>query len=178
MHVDKDDIPEYLRRKTRSPWRMVAILGVGSAITWTLLMIFAEPIAIDVARLKNAVRIGGEPIFEEPQQIVMQQPQGQIYRQSESESRWEQTDPTQEEIAPERQTAFNDRNYAPKGAANVVKFKEVPVQKELEPARKASMVTIVGDSNAKADRCWIHREGSIEKRECKQQMDLYLRNKN
>lgn len=178
MHVDRDDIPEYLRRKKRNPWRMFSLLGIGSAITCTLLVLFAQPVVIDIVQLKNALRVGGQPVFAQSQQVVIQQPPGQIYQQLESATRWEQSGTTQKEMVSGRQTAFNDLNYTPKGAVNVITFEEIPIHKALESSRKASMVTIVGDSNAKRDFCWMHKEGSIEKRDCKQQVDLYLRNKN
>lgn len=53
MRAEKDDIPDYLRpSKKQGPWRMLAILGVGSAIFWGLVTVFAKPIVIDVAQLK------------------------------------------------------------------------------------------------------------------------------
>lgn len=182
MQADMDDLPDYLRNKKQSPWRLVAIIGIGSAITILGMVLFAQPIVIDIAKLKQAVRIGGKPIFEQTSQAIMQQPEVPIYQQlasiqPQSTTRRDQANPSQEQSTTERQTAFNDLNYTPKGAANVVTFKELPVQKELAPEKKASMVTIVGDSNAKRDSCWMHKNGSIAKRDCKQSVDLYLRNK-
>lgn len=178
MRAEQDDMPAYLRTKNTSPRRSLAIFGIGSVIACTLMVLFARPVVIDIVQLKNAVRIGGQPIFEQSLQVVTQEPQGKIYRQSESVPSWEQPETTQKEIVSERQTAFDELNYTPKGAVNVVKFKEAPVQMAPQPTPKASMVTIVGDSNAKRDYCWMHKEGSIKKRECKQQVDLSLRNKN
>jgi hypothetical protein len=182
MQADMDDMPDYLRAKKKSPWRMVAFLGIGSAITFSVMALFTQPIAIDIAKLKDAVRIGGKPIFEQTPQAIMQQPEVPINQQFEpvqekSISRRDQANPPQEQSTSDRQTVFNDRNYTPKGAANIVSFVEVPAQNEPEPAKTAGMVTIIEDSNAKKDYCWMHPNGSIEKRDCKRKMDLYLRNK-
>lgn len=64
MKSDWDDAPDYLRSKKKSaPWRMVAILGVGSAITWGVIAMFAKPIVIDVDQLKQAIRVDGKPLL-------------------------------------------------------------------------------------------------------------------
>lgn len=66
MNSDWDDAPDYIRNnKKQSPWRTVVILGAGSAITWGLIALFAKPIVIDVNQLKQAIRIGGQPVFSE-----------------------------------------------------------------------------------------------------------------
>lgn len=45
MKTDWDDAPGYLRSKKKpGPWRMVAILGLGSAITWGVIALFAKSI--------------------------------------------------------------------------------------------------------------------------------------
>lgn len=66
MKVDKEDLADYLRHpKKRGPWRGIAITGIGSAIFVALVAVFAKPIVIDVAQLKQAIRFGGEPIFSQ-----------------------------------------------------------------------------------------------------------------
>ena len=77
MKTDWDDAPEYLRSKKKpGPWRMVAILGVGSAITWGVIAMFAKPIVINVDQLKQAIHIDGKPLFS-------QQPAPQPYSEPE-----------------------------------------------------------------------------------------------
>lgn len=66
MRSDWDDEPDYLRSKKKpSPWRMVAILGVGSAITWGVIAVFAKPIVINVDQLKQAIHVDGKPLFSQ-----------------------------------------------------------------------------------------------------------------
>lgn len=77
MKSDWDDAPDYLRSKTKpSPWRMVTILGVGSAITWGVIALFAKPIVINVDQLKQAIHVDGKPLFS-------QQPAPQPYSEPE-----------------------------------------------------------------------------------------------
>lgn len=77
MKSSWDDAPEYLRRKKKpGPWRMVAILGVGSAITWGVIALFAKPIVINVDQLKQAIHVDGKPLFS-------QQPATQPYSEPE-----------------------------------------------------------------------------------------------
>lgn len=68
MKSDWDDAPDYLRSKKKpGPWRMVAILGVGSAITWGVIAMFAKPIVINVDQLKQAIHVDGKPLFSQKQ---------------------------------------------------------------------------------------------------------------
>ncbi|MFI8980460.1 hypothetical protein [Ectopseudomonas khazarica] len=134
MKSDWDDAPDYLHSKKKpGPWRMVAILGVGSAITWGVIALFAKPILIDVNQLKQAIHVDGKPLFS-------QQPAPQPY--SEPELSLSQsaipTDPPVQDVQPYQQTqadiewaekskamaierirnSFNDNNYTPKQPAN------------------------------------------------------------
>lgn len=67
MKTDRDDAPDYLRSKKKpGPWRVAAILSVGSAIAWTVITLFAKPIVIDVDQLKQAIHIDGKPLLGQP----------------------------------------------------------------------------------------------------------------
>ncbi|WP_405120777.1 hypothetical protein [Pseudomonas leptonychotis] len=136
MKTDRDDAPDYIRNnKKQSPWRTVIILGVGSAITWGLIALFAKPIVIDVNQLKQAIRVGGQPVFSEqpapeptqaysePAQpirlpsISLEPAQQQIVQQqSQVDIAWSEQ---QAALAVQRsQNSFNDNNYKPKQPAN------------------------------------------------------------
>ena len=68
MKSNRDDAPDYLRSKKKpGPWRMLAILGVGSAITWGVIAMFAKPIVINVDQLKQAIHVDGKPLFSQQQ---------------------------------------------------------------------------------------------------------------
>lgn len=74
MHVEDDDVPEYLRPKKQGPSRALAIVAIGSVITGVLMLIFAKPVVIDVAQLKKAIRFADQPVFDEPARVVEQAP--------------------------------------------------------------------------------------------------------
>lgn len=132
MKSDWDDAPDYIRNnKKPSPWRTVVILGVGSAITWGLIALFAKPIVIDVNQLKQAIRIGGQPVFSEqpaqtysePLQPIQEapapfEPAPQVAQPSPSQADIEWSE-QQAALAVQRsQNSFNDNNYTPKQPQN------------------------------------------------------------
>ena len=133
MRSDWDDAPEYLRsRKKQGPWRFLAVLGIGSALTAALVLTFGKPIVLDMDQIKRGIHIGGKPLFiEEPAQPM--QPISQPSIASYEAPAAEQLAPqrrqlTQEEIdwfnkrtaedMQPRQTLFNDDNYTPKQPAS------------------------------------------------------------
>lgn len=150
MKANKDDIPDYLRpRKKQGPWRTLAIMGVGSAIFWGLVTVFAKPIVIDVAQLKQAIRFGGEPIFSQ-QPAQPQQPPAEALQGNDQDwirsSQAQQTIQTNRELEEwsrqraqethERQTVFNDNNYAPKQPVNTYKAAPAPAVQQIASAER------------------------------------------
>lgn len=75
-----------------------------------------------------------------------------------------------------RQTVFNDQNFIPRGADNVVALR---VSSELSPrpeAPKKAKLTIVRQSPSMKERaCWPYRQGSIESRNCRASIGLKYR---
>lgn len=134
MRSNWDDTPEYLRnRKTPSPWRFLAILGIGSAIITALALSFGKPIVLDMNQIKQGIHVGGKPLFRpEPAQpmqpvtypsiasyeapTVEPAPAPQQRQLSQGEIEWfaeRSAAATQS-----RQTSFNDDNYTPKRPAS------------------------------------------------------------
>lgn len=137
MKSDWDDAPEYIRSKKKdSPWRFVAILGIGSVVLLGLAALFAEPIAQDINQIKSGTNVTGKTWFNqestEPTNFVSEPSLGQYGTQEPSaapEAKG-QRPLTQAEIewfeeasarAIERkQTSFSDENYTPRPAANTM----------------------------------------------------------
>ncbi|WFC62635.1 hypothetical protein EWH21_13210 [Pseudomonas sp. REST10] len=134
MKSDWDDAPDHLRSKKKpGPWRMVAILGVGSAITWGVIALFAKPIVINVDQLKQAIQVDGKPLFsQQPAPQPYSEPEEPIrlpsipvdppvqdvqpYQQTQADIEWAETSKA---MAIERiRNSFNDNNYTPKQPAN------------------------------------------------------------
>ncbi len=134
MRSDWDDAPEYLRnRKKPSPWRFLAILGVGSAVVSALAFTFGKPVVLDVNQIKQGIHVGGKPWFNQkpaqPFQPVSQSSVANYEAPAAEPTPAPQQRPlTQEEIdwfeertaeaVRSRQTSFNDNNYTPKQPAS------------------------------------------------------------
>lgn len=132
MRADMDDAPEHLRQsKTHDgPWRMLAILGTGSAITWTLIALFAKPIVIDVTQLRQGIRFADQPILDQPEepfgessppnlqplpQRTVREPTPAL---SQAEIEW--FDQNSEKTVERIQKSFNDKNYKPRTDINTM----------------------------------------------------------
>lgn len=134
MKTNRDDAPDYLRSKKKpGPWRMLAILGVGSAITWGVIALFAKPIVINIDQLKQAIHVDGKPLFSQqsatqlysepkqplslpsisldpPAQQVVYQPANKI--QPHTSIQWAKSEKAKANTSAKNE--FNDSNYIPK----------------------------------------------------------------
>ncbi|MDH1729862.1 hypothetical protein N5F00_10215 [Pseudomonas chengduensis] len=194
MKADMDDMPEYLKtRKQESPWRMVAVMAIGTGVVVGGLSLFGGGF-IDRAKTiasGDGLRDDIGLLQPQPKQQESARPQGAVARR-------ETYTPTQtfrtdepliierggvydpEPTQPERQTVFNDQNYRPQGAANVVSFNAPVITSETRQATapKQQEIVIVGQEQKPGD--WVctfmGNEGSLERRNCKSSMQLYKRN--
>lgn len=120
MKSNWEDAPDYLRSKKKpGPWRMVVILGVGSAITWGVIALFAKPIVIDVNQLMQAIHIGGKPLFSQQPAQAYSEPESSISLPQAFDPQPQVHAPTErgaDQVA--RQTSFSDSNYTPKQLTN------------------------------------------------------------
>ena len=137
MKSDWDDAPDHLRSKKKpGPWRIVAILGVGSAITWGVIAMFAKPIVINVDQLKQAIHVDGKPLFSqqpapqpysEPEPLpslseafepgaVQQNYQALAQPQLYASMEWAEEEKAR--AIASAQNVFNDNNYTPKQPAS------------------------------------------------------------
>ncbi|MBF7144767.1 MULTISPECIES: hypothetical protein [Pseudomonas] len=75
-----------------------------------------------------------------------------------------------------RQTVFNDQNFTPRGADNVVTFAKEPIPATESPPTKRVPVTIVAQPTSMKTRlCRPYAPGSIELRNCHAQVGLRFR---
>lgn len=132
MRSDWDDAPEYLRNsKKPGPWRVLAIVGIGSTIVAALVTTFGKPIVLDVDQIKEGIHVGGKPWFDQaPAQPIqpVTPPPVASYEAPTTEPAPQQRQLSQEEIewfeqataraVQSRQTSFNDNNYNPKQPAS------------------------------------------------------------
>lgn len=72
-----------------------------------------------------------------------------------------------------RQTSFDDQNFTPAGAHNIVTFHRSPSHPPQVDYPQKVKLTIVRQSPSAKDRaCWPFRRGSIESRNCRLSMGL------
>jgi hypothetical protein len=168
MKSDWDDAPDYIRNnKKQSPWRMVVILGVGSAITWGLISLFSKPIVIDINQIKQGIHIGGQPLFSEqpaqtysqPSQAIQEapapfEPAPQVAKPppSQADIEWSQQ---QAALALQRsQNSFNDNNYRPKQPTNTYTPPATQQIAAAPTANQSTQRTTTRDTTAKWIKSW------------------------
>ncbi|TRO33936.1 hypothetical protein EQ831_18385 [Pseudomonas sp. ALS1279] len=194
MKADMDDMPEYLKtRKKDSPWRMVAIMAIGTGVVVGGLSLFGGGFIESAKKIASGDGLRDDIglLQPQPKQQESARPQGAVARrETYTPPQTLRTDeplvierggaydskPTQ----PERQTVFNDQNYRPQGAANVVRFNApVIVSEERETKTpKQQEIVIVGQEQKPGDWVcsYIGGEGSLDRRHCKSSMQLQKRN--
>jgi len=137
MKPDWDDAPEYIRSKKKdSPWRFVAILGIGSVFLLGLAALFAGPIAQDINQINSGTNVTGKTWFNqkptEPTHAVSEPSLAQYgtAKLSATSEAKGQRPLTQAEIEwfeeasartiERKQTSFSDENYTPRPVANTM----------------------------------------------------------
>jgi len=163
MHADRDDAPFYIRKKRSQLGQIIAILAAGSAITLGALMLIPAPKQIKAPSPAAA--------------LAAKTPQREIANQAVKTLRQERQEPIAEIYKPNpatepagvKQTSFDDSNYIPKGANNVVSYPQ-PIVRE-EPKAEGMKVTVVKQKTRIRDYCQ-GKEGSIERRNCRAMITL------
>jgi hypothetical protein len=183
MKADWNDAPDYITRHPRKNRRLAKLIPglIGTIITLVVLQMAGS------AFLKGTV----QSIVEKRTQSKPA-PVAEIRRAEAAPARdWDevveevvargatpQPQTAQADTAatpPAKQTVYNDKNYAPQGATNIVPATRVaPEQAVTIPAGRNEIV-VVGKESRISDFC-PHREGSIERRTCKMRVDLSNRN--
>lgn len=75
-----------------------------------------------------------------------------------------------------KQTVFNDKNYKPRGAHNVLNLHEPPQPIEHQKTIGNKEVIVVGQKRSMKDQaCWPYKDGSIQERDCRARVGLSYR---
>ena len=184
MKADWNDAPEYIRtyprKRSAAAWMIPGLIGTvivlgalqvaGSAFLKGTTQSIAEnriqPKPTPVAEIKRA-----EPVATKDWDRVVEQvaARGATPQPQSTQPQADTAEP------PPKQTVFNDKNYVPQGATNIVPPTQVtPEQPVAIPAGRKEIV-VVGKQSRISDFC-PHREGSIERRNCKANINLNTRN--
>lgn len=194
MKADMDDMPDYLKtRKQESPWRIVAIMAIGTGVVVGGLSLFGGGFVENAKTIASGVGLKEDIglLQPQPKQQGISTPRAtQQENKKPLESLNNDNNPlivskhkpqALEEKAPERQTVFNDQNYKPKGAINLVNAREWGTAEPYEQTRRRQeqqKIVIVGQEQKPGD--WICTfvggEGSLERRNCKSGVQLHKRN--
>lgn len=170
MKVDISDAPEHVvrRRQHRSGFYTATYLVMGSIATIGALLL-----------LSRSPSIGPEykqPISSTGEGAGVISASGLSPRHDLDSARLQASPDTPLPANTVRQTVFNDQNFIPRGADNVV---TLGVGEYIPPRKAPSKgvnVTIVGQSPSMKDRaCWPYRQGSIESRNCRASVGLKYR---
>ena len=179
MKADRDDAPEWLTsRPSKGSHLKVVLAGtIGTIVTLGALTLAGQafmqntvknlaansqqpkpkPVA-EITRVEPAPRIDWDEIVEE-----------QARRDAMSTQQPEQ--PTGSDSPAVKQTVFNDQNYTPRGADNVLSSREIPKPVAQVQSQETLRVTGIKEERKLKDFCW-GKEGSIERRNCRSQIGL------
>jgi hypothetical protein len=181
MKADRNDAPEWLtsRPHKRSNLGVVLAGAIGMAVTLGALtvagQVFMQTTVKNLA--ENRQQPKPKPIAEitraEPapskdwERIVEQQ----VRRDAMSPQQPEQH--TGSDSLATKQNIFNDHNYTPRGADNVLSLRDT--YQPAEPEKPAGKVRVTVIKETKDQTCWPLKEGSIERRNCKSHIGLNYR---
>lgn len=158
MKADFSDAPERVtrRRRSRSIRSLVACLAVVGMVAAAVFLLIGRP---EPRRLIPPLGITSQALDGDTNK-------GSVLR-SEPASLDTVVD------SASRQTSFNDQNFEPTGAHNIVIYHpNYDGTHRIEPTQKVRL-TIVRQTPSMKDRvCWPFRQGSIESRNCRLSVGL------
>jgi hypothetical protein len=180
MKADRHDAPEWIKASSKRNRLGMVIPGlIGTVLTIGALHVAGQ--AFLQSNVQNLVDGKKEtrpvPVAEirraDPETDWSKVVEAQARRDATSQP--QATPSTSTENTATKQTVFNDLNYTPRGADNVLSFKETyqPVEPE-KPAGKVR-VTVIKEENKLKDFCG-GAQGSIERRNCRSNVGLEYRN--
>lgn len=202
MKADREDGPAFLRQQKRNHLPFIVSLITVSAIFWTLVALYGKPIVIDLNILWSSINPKkAAPVAETTYQSQFPEFEEIKPNKTAEELFWASINEKQRQQPKARQTEFNDSNYTPKQAANIVTAPTSPqantYQKTPQQSRTIQNRTVNYDSHwidkwsggtrylAKwtainnyiddTSVCANHKRGSINYRECRKGAKQYFK---
>lgn len=175
MRADRDDMPDYLQPRSHAGgairWIVAGMFGVG--ITAGILYLAGGSVGQNERSLTSQKQPQVEPV---PRKIFIptESIRGTDWDQVVEEQARRDAEPQAE--MPTKQTSFNDLNYIPRGADNVVPAEKIyteraPEQRKQEPKK----IVVVGKAERRVSDYCPYKEGTVERRNCKQSTNLMSR---
>jgi hypothetical protein len=185
MKADWNDAPDYITRHTRKSRRLAKLIPglIGTVVTLVVLQMAGSAFLQGTAQRIAEKRIQPKavPVAEITRAApVASKDWDRVVEDVAARGATPQPKPAQPladpiETRPSKQTVFNDSNYAPQGATNIVPATRViPEQTVKKPVSKKEIV-VVGQQSRLSDFC-PYKEGSIGRRNCKASVNLNTRN--
>ncbi len=182
MKAEWNDAPDYIRRRPRKGAIAWLIPGlIGTAIMLAALQMASssflkgtaqsiadkrvQPNPAPVAEIKRA-----EPVMKDWDRVVEEV----AARGATPQPQAAQPQPVTVEPPP-KQTVFNDKNYVPQGAINIVPATRVISEPTITIPSRQKEIVVVGKESRISDIC-PGGEGSIQRRNCKASLNLNVRN--
>lgn len=181
MKADRDDAPEWLTSRTSKGSNLKVVLAgtIGTVVTLGALTLAGQ--AFMQNTVKNLAANSQQPKPKPVAEITRAEPaprndwdkivEEQARRDAMSTQQPEQ--PIGSDSPAVKQTVFNDQNYTPRGADNVLSLRDT--YQPAEPAKPAGKVSVTVIKETKDQTCWPLKEGSIERRNCKSHVGLNYR---
>lgn len=181
MKADRDDAPEWLTSRPSKGSNLKVVLAgtIGTVVTLGALTLAGQ--AFMQGTVKNLAANSQQPKPKPVAEISRAEPaprndwdkivEEQARRDAMSQQQPEQ--PTGSDSHAVKQTVFNDQNYIPRGADNVLGLRET--YQPAEPEKPTGKVRVTVIKETKDQTCWPLKEGSIERRNCKSHVGLNYR---
>ncbi|MBA1232880.1 hypothetical protein G7013_24835 [Pseudomonas viridiflava] len=170
MKADASDAPARITRRhpKHSAFWTITCLVIGSITTVGALQLISRVPNVDSAKSQTMSRT--ERDVDLTRATGMPTTQG-------SESSWLRASSGISLPAnTDKQNVFNDQNFVPRGADNIVAFQINSAPYQEKEAPKKAKLTVVRQARSMKDRvCWPYRQGSIEFRNCRASIGLKYR---
>lgn len=184
MKADWNDAPDYITRHPRKSRRLEKLIPglIGTVITLAVLQMAGSAFLQGTAQSIAEKRIQSKPASvaeisrAEPaatkdwDRVVEEVAARGATPQQQSTQRQART----AEQPPAKQTVYNDNNFVPQGATNIVSARRVNSELTITPSVNRKEIVVVGKKSRLSDFC-PYREGSIERRNCKANVELNSR---
>lgn len=161
MKADISDAPERIIRRhhKQNVFYTAICLVIGSLATLATLQLIGRAPSLDSAYKRTDSTTGREEKLTLVNPMPPRQDLDSTWLRASSEIRLPDNAP--------RQTVFNDQNFIPRGADNVVASRvSYDLSPRLEAPKKAKLTIVRQSPSMKERACWPYRQGSIESRNC------------
>jgi hypothetical protein len=182
MKAEWNDAPDYIRRRPRKGAVAWLIPGlIGTAIMLAALQMVSSSFLKGTAQGIADKRIQPKPapVAEITRAEPVTKDWDRVVEEVAARGATPQPQALQPQAAtaepPPKQTVFNDKNYVPQGAANIVPATRVPPEQTVTITPRQKEIVVVGKESRISDFC-PGGEGSIQRRNCKASVNLNARN--